>query len=70
MNYWSKWDGNPDALTGAPRAPRHALEEHCPYCEGYGYRPRRRDEPTGPHAVRCDWCDGVGLPPTPMWKRT
>lgn len=53
MNYWSKWDGNPDALTGAPRAPRHALEEHCPYCEGYGYRPRRRDEPTGPDpAVR------------------
>jgi hypothetical protein len=54
------WVDNPHQLEGAPR-PLKAGERHCPYCEGYGYRPRRSDEPSGPKAVRCDWCDGTAL---------
>ncbi|MCB1466587.1 MAG: hypothetical protein KDK08_05445 [Rhizobiaceae bacterium] len=52
------------ALSGAPRKPRNEREMECPYCYGYGYRPRGSDADSpksGPKAVRCYGCDGVGL---------
>lgn len=69
MSYWADTSY---LLAGAPRAPRHNREESCPYCYGYGYRPRglgAHDPPSGPKAVRCDNCDGVGLISKPSWKR-
>ncbi len=42
--------------------------KHCMYCEGYGYRPRRADEPSGQKAVRCYYCDGSGLSATESLK--
>lgn len=54
------WADNSCKLEGAPR-PLKTGERHCPYCEGYGYRPRRKDEPSGPKAIWCDYCVGSGL---------
>lgn len=47
------------ALSGAPR-PLKPGQAHCPYCEGYGYKPRPRTS-SGPRAMQCDMCEGSGL---------
>ena len=67
MNKPALWDAllsdDIAALGGAPR-PLKPGQSHCPYCEGYGYRPRPRNDlfipSSGPKAVRCDECDGTG----------
>jgi hypothetical protein len=51
---------NSHLLSGSPR-PLEPDQRHCPYCDGYGYRPRRQDEPSGPKAIRCSYCDGTAL---------
>lgn len=52
------------ALGGAPR-PLKPGQRHCPYCDGYGYNPRPKNDPfipaSGPKAICCERCDGSGL---------
>ena len=51
---------NSHLLQGAPR-PLKNNEKYCPYCDGYGYRPRRQEECSGMKAIRCEYCEGSGL---------
>lgn len=54
------WIDNPHQLQGTPHIPKPG-EKPCYHCLGYGYRPRRQDEPSGPKAIRCEYCEGSGL---------
>lgn len=48
-------------LSGAP-VPLKTGEKHCPYCSGYGHKPKQKSKgEKGPAtAIKCSSCNGVG----------